>query len=65
MRKVVDGFGKKVVSTGVRKPGNMCVTDRHDMILAVKVMLKPNTTTDISLDRQVLALYCRNPRKQN
>ena len=32
------------VSTGVRKPGNMCVTDRHDMTLAVKVALKPNAT---------------------
>ena len=36
------GFGKKnCVSTGVRKPGN---TDRHDMTLAVKVALNPNTT---------------------
>ena len=43
--KVVGGFGKKsCVSTGVRKPGNTCVTDRHDMTLAVKVALNPNTT---------------------
>ena len=45
VRKVVGGFGKKsCVSTGVRKPGNTCVTDRHDMTLAVKVALNPNTT---------------------
>ena len=47
VRKVVGGFGKKsCVSTGVRKPGNMCVTDRHDMTLAVKVALNPNTTNN-------------------
>ena len=45
VRKVVGGFGKKIcVSTGVRKPGNMCVTDCHDMTLAVKVALNPNST---------------------
>ena len=39
------GFGKKsCVSTAVRKPGNICVTDRYDMTLAVKVALNPNTT---------------------
>ena len=49
MRKVVGGFGKKscasadVLMPGVRKPGNMCVTDRHDMTLAVKVALNSNT----------------------
>ena len=33
------------VSTGVRKSGNTTsVTDRHDMTLAVKVALNPNTT---------------------
>ena len=32
------------VSTGVRKPGNMCVTNRHDMTLALKVALNPSTT---------------------
>ena len=43
-RKVVGGFGKKsCVSISVRKPGNTCVTDRHDMTLAVKVALNPNT----------------------
>ena len=37
MRKVLDGFGKKsCVSTGV--------TNCHDMTLAVKVVLNPNTT---------------------
>ena len=50
MRKVVGGFGKKsFVSTGVRKPGNTCVTDRHDMTLAVKVTLNPNTTNQPTL----------------
>ena len=33
------------VSTGVRKPGNMCVTVRHDMTLAVKIALNLNTKT--------------------
>ena len=44
--KVVGVFGKKIcVSTGARKPGkHMCVTDLHDMTLAVKVALNPNTT---------------------
>ena len=42
VRKVVGGFGKKsCVGTGVRKPGNTCVTDRLDMTLAVKVALNP------------------------
>ena len=48
VRKVVGGFGKKSsVCTGLRKPGNTClecVTDRHDMTLAVKVALNLNTT---------------------
>ena len=48
VRKVVGGFGKKsCVSTGVRKPGNTCVTDRLDMTLVVKVALNPNTTNQI------------------
>ena len=41
------GFGKKSVRTGVGKPGNICVTDHHDMTLAVKVALNPNTTNQI------------------
>ena len=42
MRKTVGGFGKKkCISTGVRKPGNTCVTDCHDMTLAIKVTLNP------------------------
>ena len=46
VRKVVGGFGTKhCVSTGVRKPGN---ADHHDMTLAIKVALNPNTTTNIS-----------------
>ena len=45
VRKVVGGFGQKsCVSTGVRKPGNTCVTDRHDKTFGVKVALNPNTT---------------------
>ena len=45
LRKVVGGFGKKsCVSTGVRKPGNICVTDHHDITFAVKVELNSNTT---------------------
>ena len=31
------------VSTGVRKPGNMYVIDPHDMTLAVKLVLNPNS----------------------
>ena len=30
-------------STGVRKPGDTCVTDRHNMTIAVKVALNLNT----------------------
>ena len=49
VRKVVGGFGKnRSVSTGVRKPGNMCVTDRHDTTFAVKEALNPNTTNQPS-----------------
>ena len=46
VRKVVGGFGKKsCVSTGVEKARkHMCVTDCHDMTLAVKVAFNPNTT---------------------
>ena len=41
----VGGFGKKsCVSTGMRKPGNICITDRHDMNLSVKAGLNHNTT---------------------
>ena len=48
MRKVVSGFGKKsYVSTGVRKPGNMYAS--HDMTLAVKVALNPNTTNQLKM----------------
>ena len=42
--KVVGSFGKKsCVSTGVSQETH-CVTDCHDMTLAVKVVLNPNTT---------------------
>ena len=48
VKKVVDGFGKKsCVSAGVRKPGNTCFTDCHDMTLAVKAALNPNTTNQL------------------
>ena len=52
VRKVVGGFGKKsCVSTGVRMPGNaVCITDRHDMTLAVKVALNSNTNNQSSMD---------------
>ena len=57
VRKVVGGFGKKsYVSTGVRKPGNTCVTDRHDMTLAVKVALNPNTTNQLLLSAFILSI---------
>ena len=58
VRKVVGGFWKKsCVSTGVRKPGNTCVTDRHDMTLAVKVALNPNTTNQ-PLEQVPTELFC-------
>ena len=50
VRKVVCGFGKKsCISTGVRKQGNICATHRHDITLAVKVALNPNTTNQPNL----------------
>ena len=53
--EVVGSFGKKsCVSTGVRKPGNTCVTDHHDITLAVTVALNPNT------NNQPKHLYCRH-----
>ena len=40
------------VSTGVRKPGNtMCFTDRHDITLAVKVALNPDTANKPNFPR--------------
>ena len=39
---------KTCVSTGVRKPGNTCVTDRHNM---TKVVLNLNTTNQLWLSR--------------
>ena len=46
VRKVVRGFGKKSgVSTGEKARKHICVTDRHDMTLAVKVALNSNTTS--------------------
>ena len=35
----------------------MCVTDRHDMTLAVKVALKPNTTYSL-FPKQALVFTC-------
>ena len=61
VRKVVGGFGKKsCVSNDVRKPGNICVSDRHDMTLAVKVALNPNATKQPTSEpnfSSFLALY--------
>ena len=39
------------VSNDVRKPENtgLCVSDRHNMTLAVEVALKPNTTNQLNL----------------
>ena len=34
----------------------MCVTDRHDMTLAVKVALNPNTTNEIAVLRWTVAI---------
>ena len=49
VRKVVGGFGKKsCVSTGEKARKHVCVTDRHDMTLVVKVALNPNTTNQPS-----------------
>ena len=43
----------------------MCVTDRHDMTLAVKVALNPNTTNQPNLFRKagVLSMLCENAVK--
>ena len=56
VRKVVGGFGKKsFVSSGVRKARkHICVTNRHNMTLAVQVALNPNTTNTIS----IIAFHC-------
>ena len=48
VRKVVSGFGKKVVwCEKARK--HMCVTDRHDIILAVNVALTLSQTISFRL----------------
>ena len=54
VRKVVGGFGKKsCVSIGVRKARkHIYVTDCHDMTLAVKVVLNPNTTNQQPTDEK-------------
>ena len=45
MGKVVGGFGKKsCVSTCEKARKHICITDRHDMTLGIKVVLNPNTT---------------------
>ena len=49
------------VSTGVRKTRkHMCVTDRHDMTLAVKVALNPNTTNQLKI--YSCGQYCEKRR---
>ena len=58
VRKVVGGFGKKsCVGTGVRKRGNTCVTDRHDMTSAVKVALNPNTTNQPNASQSIWIIF--------
>ena len=51
VRKVVGGFGKKRLCQycceKARK--HMCVTDRQDMTLVVKVELNPNTTNQVNV----------------
>ena len=32
----------------------MCVTDRHDMTIAVKVALNPNTTNELIIDTEYI-----------
>ena len=51
VRKVVDGFGKKVALLLVWEKArkHMCVTNHHDMTLAVKVALNLNTTNHLTL----------------
>ena len=43
------GFEKSCQYWCEKARKHMCVTDRHDMILAVKVALNPNTTTKYNL----------------
>ena len=59
VRKVVGGFEKKsCVSTSVRKPGNAYAsTDHHDMTLAVKVAVNPNTTNQPKLSKRIFASH--------
>ena len=47
--KLVGGFGKKIVLAQVweSKQTHDCVTDCHDITLAVKVALNPNTTNQL------------------
>ena len=49
VRKEVGGFGKKsCVSTGVRNARKqMCIIDRYDLTLAVKVSINPNKTNQL------------------
>ena len=51
MRKVVGGFEKKIVLVLV------CVTDRHDMTLSVKVALNLNKTNQPFQKRQILVSF--------
>ena len=37
----------------------MCVTDRHDMTLAVKVLLNPNTTNQLPQGFYSLGICCK------
>ena len=64
MRKVVSGgIGKKVVSTGVRKPRNTCASPTpHYMPEAVKDALKHNTIDNLALSK-LKALQTTNGSK--
>ena len=42
--KVIGGFGKKSCVSTEKARNHMCVTDRYDMTLAVKVAYNPSTT---------------------
>ena len=40
----------------------MCVTDRHDMTLAVKVALNPNTTNQMIHDTKQVIILIRDKK---
>ena len=56
VRKLVGGFGKKSCVSTENARKHMCVTDRHDMTLAVKVALNPNITNQLTTAIQMQGL---------